>query len=150
LLAGDSGGFKKANEGSKGGDAAKANATGAADMATVFNTLATLPQFTIAMAQGPAMGGGKASVMVILVLILIATVGVGLLSMCDMTIAVESSWFSLSEVSFETRCGIQHASLIRVSTLGQVRRHSSYYQPIRGRKDRRRQCQKAIVWTFEI
>jgi len=78
---GDSSSFRKASQGSEGGAAAKANASGANDLAKVFNAIATLPQFTVAMAQGPAMGGG-----------------VGLLSMTDMTVAVEKSWFSLSEV----------------------------------------------------
>jgi methylglutaconyl-CoA hydratase len=78
---GDASSFRKANQGAQGGQAAKDNSSGAQDMARVFHEVASLPQFTIAMAQGPAMGGG-----------------VGLLSMCDMTLAVEPAWFSLSEV----------------------------------------------------
>lgn len=51
----------------------------------MLNKLHTLPQPTIAVVQGPAVGGG-----------------LGLVSACDMAFAVKSAWFSFSE----TRLGL--------------------------------------------
>ncbi len=50
-------------------------------MAEFFIELATLPKPVVGCVQGPALGGG-----------------VGLVAACDIVVAAESAWFSLSEV----------------------------------------------------
>jgi methylglutaconyl-CoA hydratase len=57
------------------------NKRGALEFAGFLYTFQTLPQFTVCLAQGSAMGGG-----------------VGLVSICDMCIAVKAAHFTLSEV----------------------------------------------------
>lgn len=60
---------------------AEQNAKGADDFARNLYKFSTLPQFTMCLCQGSAMGGGF-----------------GYVSLCDMAVAVKAAYFTLSEV----------------------------------------------------
>jgi methylglutaconyl-CoA hydratase len=76
-------------------------------MAEFFMELATLPKPVVGCVQGPALGGG-----------------VGLVAACDIVVAAESAWFSLSEVKIGLIPAVVSPYIIRAIGDRAARRYS--------------------------